>query len=86
MVSRQIAKQYLKDTKLNGLRHLADTGFFADRFRTEVLEQNVLPWLYAETEKYVRQLDEVIKLPDDFVKVLVLEDEALHAETVEAEC
>jgi hypothetical protein len=38
VVARQIAKQYIKDMKGHSYRHLADTGFFTNRFQVEVIE------------------------------------------------
>ena len=53
VVSRQIAKQYIRDSKSNTMKFLFDVGFFTDNFRTEVMEGDVLPWLEQQVIKEV---------------------------------
>lgn len=60
-------------------RHLADVGFFTNRFQVDILEQNVYPWLTKKVAKFVTQLDEVGRFPDEFVLSYFDEYEQQHA-------
>jgi len=49
IVSRQIAKQYTRDLKMNTVVLLRDVGFFGNKKR-QVMDLEVLPWLMSQTE------------------------------------
>ena len=53
IVSRMTAKTFLKDIKVNAFTMLRDVGYFCDTFKTDVLELDVMPWLYKETNKQI---------------------------------
>lgn len=76
---------YAKGMKDNAYRHLADVGFFTNRFRVNVLEQNVLPWLTKKTAKFVQQMDSMDALPNEFVSSFFDQVEEDHRQTVQAE-
>ena len=40
------------------MQYLFDVGYFSNKFRVEVLEQDVLPWLENKVEDFVKELDE----------------------------
>jgi hypothetical protein len=57
LVSRTIAKTYTSTFKENVYRQLSDVGFFYNKFHEVVLKTDVLPWLYAETEACLLELN-----------------------------
>ena len=59
IVSRQLAKKFLRDAKGECLQLLTDTSFFHDVRTEHTLKCNVLPWLLDEAEKFVTQLDQL---------------------------
>ena len=79
IVSRQIAKQFSHGMKEHAYRHLADTGFFTNRFKVNVLEQNVLPWLTKKVAKFVVSLETTGKFPDEIMMSYFDEAEEIHA-------
>ena len=54
LVARAIAKRYNTGMKDYACKHLADVGYFTNKFKNEVLEQNVLPWLQSQVEEFVK--------------------------------
>ena len=46
VVSRVLGKQFLKNAKVNALTYLRDVGHFTDRFQQDVMEADVMPWLF----------------------------------------
>ena len=47
IVSRQISKQFVAGMKDLSYNHLATVGFFTNQFKVNVLEQQVVPWLFS---------------------------------------
>jgi len=47
--------------------YLADVGYFVDPFQVNVLEQNVLPWLFSQVETFVADMG----IQHDFSDILV---------------
>ena len=45
VVSRSLAKQFNRDLKFNTFVLLKDVGYFSDRFKEQVMEGEVIPWL-----------------------------------------
>ena len=64
IVARNIAKQYVHGMKNFGYSHLANVGFFTNRFQVNILEQDILPWLTQHVQKFVHSLEETGKFPD----------------------
>ena len=56
VVARQIAKGYLGGLRSGTFERLRDVGFFAEKFRVDVLDGDVIPWLYDETFRHVQEL------------------------------
>lgn len=50
VVSRCIAKNFLRDIKGNAFHCLRDVGYFGDQFKQTVLLEDVLPFLMEQTE------------------------------------
>lgn len=65
--------------------HLATVGFFTNRFKVNVMEQDVMPWLYGNVEKLVHSLDVTGKFPDEIMMYYFDEAEQVHRDTVERE-
>lgn len=85
IVSRVISKQYNAGVKDHVYRHLTDVGIFVNKFQVEVLEQNVLPWLQMNVERFVQQIDELNLVPDDFALSHIDTFKNEHTKTVEQE-
>ncbi len=51
--SRGIAKGYINSLRSSAVSYLQDVGYFTDTFKVEVLEQNVMPWLFGRVEGFV---------------------------------
>ena len=49
VVSRVLGKEFLKYAKVNALTYLRDVGHFRDRFQQDVMEADVMPWLFEQT-------------------------------------
>jgi hypothetical protein len=45
VVSRQISKSFMAGLKEKAVKNLTDVGFFNDSFKTDVLDNDVVPWL-----------------------------------------
>lgn len=54
IVARTIAKKYNQGIKDNSYKFLADVGFFTNKFKEQVLEQDVLPWLEGKVIDFVK--------------------------------
>lgn len=67
------------------MQYLFDVGYFSNKFRVEVLEQDVLPWLENKVEDFVKELDEFYQFPDTIVDEFAQEFRDDHRLTVEQE-
>lgn len=67
VVSRVLAKNFLKDLRFNAFTYMRDVGLFRDRFNQQVLEADVLPWLIKETGKRVTELNSHGAYPNTLV-------------------
>lgn len=76
--SRQIAKKYNHGMKDHVYKYLADVGFFTNKFKNQVLEQEVLPWLQSKVFEFVKELDDLNKFPDSFLQDHVNDFEHVH--------
>ncbi len=85
IVARSIAKQYLRDSRQNAYRYLGDVGAFTDRFQTEVLEQNVLPWMFNLVEDFISDKKNINGYFDTFVNDHVSQSKEQHDQVVDAE-
>jgi len=50
VVSRALAKTYASTLRVNALTYLRDVGYFKDPFEQTILQDDVLPWLYEQTD------------------------------------
>lgn len=67
IVARNIAKSYMGSLTGSAYSYLKDVGYFVDSFKVDVLEGDVLPWLYRKVEDFVEE----IEIAGDFSDVLV---------------
>lgn len=47
--------------------HLATVGYFTNHLKVNVMEQDVLPWLYQHVDNFVHSLDTIGKFPDEIM-------------------
>jgi hypothetical protein len=83
--SRTLAKGYTGDLKASAVGYLQDVGYFTNTFQVEVLEGQVLPWLFDRVEGFVQELSTLDNFGDFFVGGNVDECAAEHKATVRAE-
>jgi hypothetical protein len=83
--SRFIAKGYLNALKNSAVSYLSDVGYFVDTFKVEVLEQNVMPWMYDKVESFVDEIDDFNNFSDHFLGSNVKECLGEHLSTVNRE-
>lgn len=63
IVSRQVAKQYTRDLKMNTVVFLRDVGFFGNK-KKQVMELEVLPWLFEQVETFAAGDSKALTFPD----------------------
>ena len=82
LVSRTMSRTFTSGLKNGVYRQLADVGFFYNNFSEVTLKTDVLPWLFNETEMYLKELNEHDELPNevevDYIKSIAKE----HADTI----
>lgn len=64
---------------------MSDVGYFVDTFKVNVLEHDVLPWLYGKAEDFVEELGVQVDFSDVLVGSNVKQELATHERTVQAE-
>ena len=84
-MARAVSKRYSSGMAQHVKSYLADVGFFTNRFQTQVMEQDVLPWLEQATVKFVGELEDFGMIPDGIIGELIKGMEQEHTGTVEAE-
>ena len=67
VVCRAVAKQFNRDLKVNTFVLLKDVGYFSDRFREQVLDGDVMPWIFDQTEKFVKQMESYNAYPNTLI-------------------
>ena len=67
VVSRVLAKQFLSSMKVNAFTLLRDLGHFQDRYERDVLQDKVMPWLFAETAKHVQEMSSHCEYPTTLI-------------------
>ena len=61
------SKQFNRDLKVNTFVLLKDVGYFSDRFREQVLDGDVMPWIFDQTEKFVKQMESYNAYPNTLI-------------------
>jgi len=56
VVARQVAKRFLGGLKERTVQHLADTGFYTNSFRVDVLDNDVVPWLHEKAFSFLQDI------------------------------
>ena len=83
--ARTLAKQYMSTVSKCSFQYLKDVGYFVEPFQTNVLESNVLPWLYSTVESLVGEMQVQGEFSDIFVGSNLNHELELHEKTVQAE-
>lgn len=83
--SRGLAKGYISGLRASAVGYLQDVGYFTDTFQVEVLEGQVLPWLFDRVIGFVGELDTMGDFSDVFVGKNLNECLDTHKATVRAE-
>lgn len=83
--SRTIAKSYSSGLLGSAVGYLRDVGYFTDTFQVEVLEQNVMPWLFEKVEGFVGELNTLGDFGDVFLGNNVEDFIEEHKKTVKLE-
>ena len=65
--------------------YLSDVGYFVDTFKVNVLEQDVLPWLFDKVENFLSEMTVVGDFSDVLVGSNLDQEMSAHEKTVQAE-
>lgn len=84
-MARNIAKGYMHSLTSSSYSYLKDVGYFVDNFKVDVLEGDVLPWLFSKVEELVEEIDVAVNFSDVLVGKNVDLEMKAHEETVQAE-
>jgi len=85
IVARNIAKGYMHSLTSSSYAYLKDVGYFVDNFKVDVLEGDVLPWLFGKVEELVEEIDVAVNFSDVLVGKNVDLEMKAHEDTVQAE-
>jgi hypothetical protein len=85
VVARTMAKNYMGGLRENVFRNLANVGFYQNSFKVEVLDNDVVPWLHERAFQFVQDLEVQESLATVLAKDHLINQEAVHTETVAAE-
>jgi Radial spoke protein 3 len=83
--ARTLAKSYMSNIQKCSFQYLKDVGYFVEPFQTNVLENNVLPWLYTKVESLVNEMQVQVDFSDVLVGSNVNHELSVHEKTVQAE-
>jgi hypothetical protein len=82
IVARTIAKSYMGNISGATYSYLKDVGYFVDSFKTDVLEGDVLPWLYNKVEELVEDIDVTVNFSDVLLGSNINSEMKAHEDTV----
>lgn len=82
VVSRALGKSFMSNMKVSSLTYLRDVGYFKDRFTQDVMEADVMPWLMAQTQKFVEEMGSHNSYPDTLVGNFMAEKSDVHTKAV----
>lgn len=85
IVARQVAKGYLGNLRENTYQKLKDVGYYTDNFKIEVLDNDVVPWLYERAFEFVQDLAVQDSMPSVLLADLAEKEKNTHIQTVKAE-
>ena len=83
VVSRDVAKRFNSNLKGNTLVLLKDIGYFSDRFREEVLDGEVMPWILQQTEKFAQEKESYNSYPNTILAGFIEDSAANHVKKVQ---
>ena len=70
--------------KVNTFVLLKDVGYFSDRFREQVLDGDVMPWIFEQTENFVKSMESYNAYPNTVIAGYIEDSSNTHVETVKA--
>jgi len=85
VVSRCISKNYVSGIRERVFKNLTDIGFYTDNFKVDVLDNDVVPWLYDKAFEYVADLQVQESLPTNLILDHLVSEEKEHSGMVMAE-
>jgi len=85
IVARTIGKGYMVSITESAVSYLKDVGYFKDSFKVDVLEGDVLPWLFNKVEEFVQEIDVAGDFSDILVGDNIDSEMKAHEATVQAE-
>jgi len=83
VVSRVMAKQYMTGLKPVVYQLLNDMSFFQDK-QKEVLNKDVMPWLYAEAQTFTDNLGSYEQYPSRMIVEFMADEVTEHKNCVQA--
>lgn len=63
-------------------RQLQDVSFFYNSFQEETLKGDVLPWLFAETELCLKELNMNEEMPSEMMDTFIRTTAQAHKDTL----
>ena len=84
VVARQTSKNYLAGLREKAVANLTDVGFFTDEFRTDVLDNDVVPWLHEQAFEFLQDLTVQTAFSTNLVLDHLVSEENSHIATVKA--
>ena len=84
VVSRVLSKSFASTMKVSALSYLRDVGYFQNRFDQEVMQADVLPWLYERTDKNLTVLEGESGYTTSLIGNYVAENCTAHSKAVQA--
>lgn len=83
VISRQMAKAYCTQMRPVVYNLLKDVGYFQDQ-QKEVLNKDVMPWLYQQAQECATNLGGYEQYPDRMIVEYMADEVTTHIETVKA--
>ena len=85
LVAKSIACSYLDGHKENALKRLVNKGFYTNSFKTDVLDNHVVPWLHDKAFEFLMDLNVQEGMPGLMLNELASEEHTEHKSRVEYE-
>lgn len=78
LVAKSLACKYLDGLKENALKRLVNKGFYTNSFKTEVLDNHVVPWLHDKAFEFLQDLNVQDGMPSLMLQELAEEEQTEH--------
>ena len=80
-----MAKSYMGGLRENVFRNLANVGFYTNSFKIDVLDNDVVPWLYEKAFEFVQDLEVQESLATILAKDHLIDQQKIHKQCVAEE-